>query len=113
MLLHPRLVMNSSRAGNLWDKLVVRHTWLVPRAPEEPSDAERRAHEASHVPYRSWWASCVVGRGRPTPQPHRRALHAGLPTLQSDYFFPLGDAEIKAISIVQVQSGMEGSSLIR
>ena len=34
------------------------------RSPNLPTEEERRAHEVSHVPYRSWCPACVAGRGR-------------------------------------------------
>ena len=37
------------------------------RMVTEPSPAEREAHQALHLPYRSWRQHCVAGRGRATP----------------------------------------------
>eukprot|EP00969_Alexandrium_andersonii_P277474 12265057-Alexandrium_andersonii.AAC.1 len=34
----------------------------VARDPAEPSDEERRRHECTHAPFRSWCAHCVRGR---------------------------------------------------
>ena len=31
--------------------------------PGEPTAEERRIHETTHLPYRSWCADCVSGRG--------------------------------------------------
>ena len=39
-------------------------------SPTAPTRAEREAHEATHMPYRSWCMACVQGRAL-TP-PHRR-----------------------------------------
>ena len=40
------------------------------RDPLAPTKAEKDAHEATHLPFRSWCAACVAGRrGNP---PHRR-----------------------------------------
>ena len=46
---------------------------------------------------------------------HRRREHDGLPTLQVDFFFPLGskDTDIKGISVVDVTTGYGGSTMIR
>ena len=33
------------------------------REPRMPSDRERREHEATHCPYRSWCEHCVRGAG--------------------------------------------------
>ena len=36
------------------------------RQPEEPTEEERRRHELTHLPYRSWCKWCVLGKGRTT-----------------------------------------------
>ena len=57
--------------------------------PKEPSDEERREHNLTHLPYRSWCKYCVGGRGKEAP--HRRQEHQGdLPELHLDYAF-MGD----------------------
>ena len=66
---------------------------VVPRpapSPCAPSRAEREAHEATNLPYRSWCPVCVQGRaGNP---PHRRLPPPGegerrLPEVHIDYAF--------------------------
>ena len=32
--------------------------------PSKPTDEERREHELTHLPFRSWCRHCVRGRGR-------------------------------------------------
>ena len=32
------------------------------RGPHEPSDMERKRHEATHLSFRSWCRHCVMGR---------------------------------------------------
>ena len=32
--------------------------------PKEPSEEERKEHETTHLPYRSWCKHCVGGRGK-------------------------------------------------
>ena len=41
------------------------------RDPGEPTKAEKEAHEATHLPFRSWCPFCVAGRS--DNPPHRRA----------------------------------------
>ena len=41
------------------------------RGPLDPTHAEWEAHQATHLPYRSWCAHCVAGRS--DNPPHRRA----------------------------------------
>ena len=39
----------------------------VPRAPREPSRAEREEHNLTHLPYRSWCPFCVAGKAHSAP----------------------------------------------
>ena len=39
----------------------------VVRAPKCPTQAERDAHEALHIPHADWCEVCVRGRGRNKP----------------------------------------------
>ena len=34
------------------------------RQPNEPTEAERLAHNRTHIPFADWCESCVRGRGR-------------------------------------------------
>ena len=62
----------------------------VPRAardPGEPSDEERRRHECTHLPYRSWCRYCVQGRMQNPPrQSHIGGAH-DVPEVALDYCF--------------------------
>ena len=66
---------------------------VVPRpapSPCTPSRAEREAHEATHLPYRTWCPVCVQGRA--DNPPHRRLPTPGegerrLPEVHIDYAF--------------------------
>ena len=42
------------------------------RAPRGPTQAEREAHELTHLPYRAWRSHCVRGCGGKTPHRTRR-----------------------------------------
>ena len=59
----------------------------VARAPKGPSAAEREAHAATHLPYRSWCEWCV--RHRLDNPPHRRvdASEHSVPEVHFDYAF--------------------------
>jgi hypothetical protein len=60
------------------------------RDPRAPSAAERAAHAATHLPFRSWCAECIAGRrGNPA---HRRVSDeddekGGVPEIAMDYCF--------------------------
>ena len=57
------------------------------RNPLAPTRAEREAHEATHLPFRTWCAACVAGR-RDNP-PHRRMPEEEhqVPEVMMDYAF--------------------------
>ena len=54
-----------------------------------PTPEERSAHEVSHLPYRSWCAHCVAGRGRALSHPRAPGLldPQGLMVVDMDYGF--------------------------
>ena len=56
-------------------------------APAEPTLTERREHELTHLPFRSWCPTCVRAKGK---QNHSRTLKKKQPVIQLDYAF-LGD----------------------
>ena len=66
--------------------------------PRGPSDAEQRAHEIHHMPYRSCCEYCVRGRGKGSPHLSRYEQGNGNPVVQMDYAFlhDTGDKEAKS-----------------
>ena len=66
--------------------------------PRGPSDAERRAHEIHHMPYRSWREYCVRRRVKRSPHLSREEQSDdGIPVVQIDYTFlhNTGDKDAK------------------
>ena len=61
----------------------------VVRAPRVPTQEERDAHEATHIPHEEWCEVCVAGRGR--NKAHRRKKEA--PGSSSDADSPGASAE--------------------
>ena len=41
--------------------------------PKQPTDEERRVHNLTHLPYRSWCEHCVKGRGREADHKHLKS----------------------------------------
>ena len=73
--------------------------------PKGPSDAERRAHEIHHMPYRSWCEYFVRGRGKESPHLSRyEQANDGSPVVQMDYAFlhDTGDKEAKVTFLTMV-----------
>lgn len=67
------------------------HDVRAKAAPRGPSRSEREAHEASHMPYRSWCPHCVRGRGVASPHVEKKAddelREIRRPVISMDYFF--------------------------
>ena len=59
----------------------------VARSPGEPTAAERKRHNVTHCPYRSWCRACVLGRGK--DRHHRRVDRRAdtVPRVAMDYMF--------------------------
>ena len=81
------------------------------RNREPPTDAGRKAHNATPVPVRDWCPICVASRGRRSP--HRRVVvnktADTLPKFQTDYMFIRTVAESKTqpcITFVETRSGV-------
>ena len=78
--------------------------------PRRPSDAQRRAHEIHHMPYRSWCEYCVRGRGKESPHLSRyEQADDGIPAVQMDYVFLHNtgdkDAKVTLLTMVDNSSG--------
>jgi hypothetical protein len=54
------------------------------KAPTMPSEAERKLHELTHLPYRDWRQHCVAGKGKESPH---KTLKSKTPTIQLDYSY--------------------------
>ena len=75
------------------------------RQPNEPTEAERLAHNRTHIPFADWCESCVRGRGRDDPHRARQDHVEGnpIPVVQCDNFFFKAKKEdilCKAISAI-------------
>ncbi len=57
------------------------------RDPREPTAAERAAHEATHLPFRSWCAKHIAGRRDNPPHRHVPQDENAMPEVTMDYCF--------------------------
>ncbi len=70
------------------------------RDPGAPTQAERDAHVATHLPFRSWCAHCVHGR-RDAPPHFRTKRGAGeIPEVSFDYAFIRRDDETEVATLL-------------
>ena len=70
------------------------------RDPGAPTQAERDAHAATHLPFRSWCDDCVQGR-RDAPPHCRTKREAGeIPEVAFDYAFVRRDDEEEVVTLL-------------
>ena len=73
------------------------------RDPLAPTQAEWTAHQATHLPYRSWCPECVAGR-RDNPAHKKRADEERmLPEVGIDYAFVRREEETERVTILVVK----------
>ena len=70
------------------------------RDPHAPSQAERDAHEATHLPFRSWCAECVSGRRDNPPHTRRAPEERLVPEVLMDYAFVRRHDETQNMTIL-------------
>ena len=83
------------------------------RDPRTPTAAERAAHEATHLPFRSWCEVCVAGR---RDNPAHRGVKIGedelaVPELGMDYCFVRREDEEEVVTVIVIKD--RGSRAIR
>jgi hypothetical protein len=69
--------------------------------PRLPSKEEREMHAMTHVPFRSWCAHCVRGRGEEMPH-HRTKEVPEQMEVHMDFCFP-GDGDDRRLTILVVR----------
>ena len=73
-------------------------------APAQPSQDERDAHEANHLPYRSWCRHCVRGKGKSDAHKQLDAeKQHSVPTVSMDYCFMGHDDDDKTLPVLRVR----------
>ena len=83
--------------------------------PRGPSPEERREHEISHLPYRSWCRDCIRGKGLTLA--HKRRLKSDeekgqrRPMIAMDYFF-LGKEEEQSLPILGMVEEQTGRTYV-
>ena len=84
---------------------------LAAREPDQPTEEERRHHELTHMPFRSWCSHCV--RGRQDSLPHRPSPTTALavPEVAMDYCF-LGRAGSPSSATVLIMKDRESRSIL-
>ena len=70
------------------------------RDPCAPTKAERDAHEATHLPFRSWCPFCVAGRRDNPPHTKRPEEERQVPEVMLDYAFVRRNDETETATIL-------------
>ena len=83
-----------------------------------PSNKEVEAHNASHVPYRSWCPHCVNGKGKASGHRKQDSSQHTVPTVSMDYFYSVKPEEgvergPPSIALVDDNSGMLKSAALK
>ena len=79
-------------------------------APGEPTLTERREHELTHLPFRSWCPTCVRAKSK---QNHSRTLKTKQPVIQLDYAFLGDNSENPQVTLVTAIDLLSGLGLSR
>ena len=69
---------NGERGEEETDETAERREIVKMSDPREPSEDERREHNLTHLPFRSWRPHCVRGRGREADRCRYKEQSAGL-----------------------------------
>ena len=102
------------RAGEEWGRMfeeVVRQEGK--EAPEEdeggkpkvatttmrPSKKEVEEHMATHIPFRSWCAHCVAGKGKSNPHPREVNKDREVPEVSLDYMYMQSGRDVEQLGM--------------
>ena len=81
------------------------------RPPGEPSKSEVEHHEMTHIPYRSWCAHCVRGRGKSAHHPNKTKDEDKadrIPMIEIDYCFQKKESETKHVTTLVLKESPSG-----
>ena len=73
------------------------------RDPGAPTAAERAAHEATRLPFRSWCAECIVGRRDHLPRCRVDHENNTVSEVLMDYCFVRREGETNAVTILTIK----------
>ena len=70
------------------------------RDPGAPTQADRDAHAATHLPFRSWCDECVQGRRDAPPHSRQKRGAGDVPEVAFDYAFIRRDDEEDVVTVL-------------
>ena len=84
------------------------------KAPQQPAEQERREHNLTHLPYRSWCTDCVESKGRANNHPTQRT--STLPVIQCDFAYIEGIHDkqvIPVLTAINLKTGISMATMVQ
>ena len=84
------------------------------KAPQQPTEQERKEHNLTHLPYRSWCTICVESKGRANNHPQQKT--SKLPVVQCDFAYIKGIHDkqvIPVLTAIDVETGMSMAIMVQ
>ena len=68
--------------------------------PKAPTAEERKEHELTHLPFRSWCRHCIRERGKEEKCPRKVRDENGIPEVHLDYMFMGDEQEERTLALL-------------
>ena len=84
------------------------------KAPQQPTEQERREPNLTHLPYRSWCSICVESKGRANNHPTQKTRT--VPVRQCDFAYIKGIHDkqvIPVLTAIDVETGMSMATMVQ
>ena len=84
------------------------------KAPQQPTEQERKEHNLTHLPYRSWCSICVESKARANNHPQQKT--SKLPVVQCDFAYIKGIHDkqvIPVLTAIDVETGMHMAIMVQ
>ena len=84
------------------------------KAPQQPTEQERKEHNLTHLPYRSWCSICVESKARANNHPQQKT--SKLPVVQCDFAYIKGIHDkqvIPVLTAIDVETGMRMAIMVQ
>ena len=84
------------------------------KAPQQPTEQERKEHNLTHLPYRSWCSICVESKGRANNHPQQKT--SKLSVVQCDFAYIKGIHDkqvIPVLTAIDVETGMSMAIMVQ
>ena len=84
------------------------------KAPQQPTGQERREHNLTHLPYRSWCSICVESKGRANNHPQQKTSKLQVVQCDSAYINIHAKKQvIPALTAIDVETGISMATMVQ